>query len=55
MMLHTRKGGDKTIRLPKGKYTVTELYTNRKVGEKVSSFTDPKVPAGTTRLYLLEK
>ena len=55
VMLHTRLGGDKTIRLPEGKYNVTELYSNRKLGTKVSSFTDPKVPAGTTRLYLLEK
>ena len=55
VMLHTRLGGDKTIRLPEGKYNVTELYSKRKLGTKVSSFTDPKVPAGTTRLYLLEK
>ena len=55
VMLHTRLGGDKTIRLPHGKYTVTELYTKRKLGTGVTTFTDPKVPAGTTRLYLLEK
>lgn len=55
VMLHTRLGGDKTIRLPGGKYTVTELYTKCKLGTGVSAFTDPKVPAGTTRLYLLEK
>ena len=55
VMLHTRKGGDKVIRLPKGKYNVTELYTGKKLGKGVSKFTDPKVPAGTTRLYLLEK
>jgi hypothetical protein len=34
---------------------VTELYTKCKLGTGVSAFTDPKVPAGTTRLYLLEK
>lgn len=55
VMLHTTRGGDKTISLPKGKYNVTELYTGKKLGTGVSRFTDPKVPAGTTRLYLLEK
>jgi hypothetical protein len=55
VMLHTRLGGDKVISLPNGKYKVTELYTGKKLGNGVSTFTDPKVPAGTTRLYLLER
>jgi hypothetical protein len=56
LMIHTAKGGNKTITFPKGeKYTVTELYTNKKLGTKVPLFVDKNVPAGTTRLYLLEK
>ena len=55
VMLHSVKGGDKTIRLPGKSYTVTELYSGKKLGTGVSVFTDKNVPAGTTRLYRLDK
>lgn len=53
LMIHTRDAGDKTIRLP-GKYTVTEVYSGRVLGNNVDCFTDKNVPAAATRLYRLD-
>jgi len=53
IMIHTRTAGDKTIRLP-GKFTVTELYSDRVIGKDISEFTEKDVPAAATRLYRLD-
>ena len=48
--LHTSRPGDKTISLP-GKFDVKELYSGKVLGQGVSSFTDPGLPAKVSRLY----
>ena len=53
IMIHTRKAGDRTIRLP-GKHTVTELYSGKVIGKDISEFTEKNVPAAATRLYRLD-
>ena len=53
IMIHTRTAGDKTIRLP-GKFTVTELYSDRVIGKDISEFTEKDVPAAATRLYRVD-
>ncbi|MBR2949871.1 MAG: beta-galactosidase [Lachnospiraceae bacterium] len=49
VMLHTVRGGDKTIRLPK-KTNVWDAFTGRKVAENTHVFTD-RMERRTTRLY----
>ena len=49
VMLHTVRGGDKTIRLPK-KTNVWDAFTGRKVAENADVFTD-RMERRTTRLY----
>lgn len=49
VMLHTVRGGDKTIRLPR-KTNVWDAFTGRKVAENTDVFTD-RMERRTTRLY----
>ena len=49
VMLHTVRGGDKTIRLPQ-KTNVWDAFTGRKVAENTDVFTD-RMERRTTRLY----